>query len=101
METTLILIKEYCEHCKIEQSFVQSLQEEGLLEITVVSDELYIKEEQLNELEQFRRWHYDLNINIEGIDALKHLINKVTKMQHEINHLKNKLQVHGEEWFRS
>lgn len=95
METTLILIKEYCEQCKIEQQFVQSLQEEGLLEITMVSDELYIKEEQLNDLEQFRRWHYDLNINIEGIDAMKHLINKVTKMQQEINHLKNQLRLHG------
>ena len=95
METTLILIKEYCEQYEIEQHFVQSLQEEGLLEITVVSDELYIKEEQLNELEQFRRWHYDLNINIEGIDAMRHLINKVTKMQQEINHLKNQLRLHG------
>ena len=95
METTLILIKEYCEQYKIEQRFVQSLQEEGLLEVTVVSDELYIKEEQLNELEQFRRWHYDLNINIEGIDALRHLINKVTKMQQEINHLKNQLRLYG------
>ncbi|HWV72431.1 MAG TPA: chaperone modulator CbpM [Pseudosphingobacterium sp.] len=95
METTLILIKEYCEQCEIEQQFVQSLQEEGLLEITVVSDELYIKEEQLNDLEQFRRWYYDLNINIEGIDAMKHLINKVTKMQQEINHLKNQLRLHG------
>jgi hypothetical protein len=95
METTLILIKEYCEQYEIEQHFVQSLQEEGLLEITVVSDELYIKEEQLNELEQFRRWHYDLNINIEGIDAMRHLVNKVTKMQQEINHLKNQLRLHG------
>ncbi|MFC6103262.1 chaperone modulator CbpM [Olivibacter domesticus] len=95
METTLILIKEYCEQYEIEQHFVQSLQEEGLLEITVVSDERYIKEEQLNELEQFRRWHYDLNINIEGIDAMRHLINKVTKMQQEINHLKNQLRLHG------
>lgn len=97
METTLILIKEYCTQYQIEQKFVESLREEGLIEVTVLSNELYIKEEQLNELERFRRWHYELNINIEGMDAMKHLINKVTKMQQEINQLKSRLRFHEED----
>ncbi|GAA4804763.1 chaperone modulator CbpM [Olivibacter ginsenosidimutans] len=98
MESTLILIKEYCAQCHVEHTFVQSLQDEGLIDITVIADERYLPEEQLEDLEQFRRWYYDLHINIEGIDALRHLVRKVNHMQQEIKSLKNRLRLHEEGW---
>lgn len=98
METTLILVKEYCVKCDVEQTFVQLLMEEGLLDVTVVQEEWYIDEEQLEALEQYRRWHYDLHINVEGIDAMKHLIGKVKSMQEEISDLKNRLRLHEKGW---
>jgi len=98
METTLILIKEYCTQCGVEYAFVESLQEEGLINAIIIADEYYIDEEQLDDLEQFRRWHYDLHINIEGIDALRHLVGKVSKMQEEIKLLRNRLKLHEENW---
>ncbi|QNL50726.1 hypothetical protein H8S90_03765 [Olivibacter sp. SDN3] len=94
METTLILISEYCTHCKVEQTFIQSLHEEGLIELAVVEKEYYISEEQLDDLEQFRRWYYDLHVNIEGIDAMKHLVQKLRVMQQEIDQLKNRLKLY-------
>jgi len=98
MEATLILVKEYCTKCNVEQEFVQLLQDEGLLEVKVVEEEWYIDKEQLEDLEQYRRWHYDLHINVEGIDAMKHLIKKVRSMHQEINRLKNRLRLHEEGW---
>jgi hypothetical protein len=35
--------------------------------------------------------HYDLNINVEGIEAITHLLARVEKMQQEIISLKNKI----------
>lgn len=94
MEAALILISEYCAQCKVEQTFIQSLRDEGLIELTVVEEEHYISEEQLDDLEQFRRWYYDLHVNIEGIDALKHLVKKVRIMQQEIDQLKSRLKLY-------
>lgn len=98
METTLILVKEYCVKCDVKQEFIQLLMEEGLLDVRVVRKEWYIDEAQLEVLEQYRRWHYDLHINVEGIDAMKHLIGKVKSMQQEINSLKNRLRLHEKGW---
>lgn len=98
MGATMILIKEYCTQCGVEYAFVESLQAEGLINATIIADEYYINEEQLDDLEQFRRWHYDLHINIEGIDALRHLVGKVSKMQAEIKLLRNRLKLHEEDW---
>jgi len=97
MGTTRILIKEYCEQCAVEYTFIQLLQDEGLIQLTMIANEPYIDETQLDDLEQFRRWHYDLHINIEGIDALKHLVGKVHHMQQEIKWLKERLKLHEDE----
>ena len=40
------------------------------------------------------RLHYDLEINMEGIDAITHLLKKLQTMQDEISVLKNKLRVY-------
>lgn len=99
MGTTFILVKEYCAQSAVEEGFIRSLYEEGLIELNVQADEWYIKEEQLQELERFRQWHYDLHINIEGIDAMRHLIGKIQRMQTEIKQLKSRLRLHEEgEW---
>jgi cell shape-determining protein MreC len=38
------------------------------------------------------RWYYDLDINIEGIEALNYLLEKVKSLQEEIQQLKNELR---------
>ena len=44
------------------------------------------------ELEQFVRWHNELEINAEGIEALHHLLHRVKKMQLEIDSLTHELK---------
>ncbi len=38
--------------------------------------------------------HYDLNINLEGIDAIYHLLNRVSALQQELETVKNRLKFH-------
>ena len=51
---------------------------------------LYICDE-IHKLEKFVRLHYDLDINIEGIETINHLLEKIEEMQKEIVRLRNKM----------
>jgi hypothetical protein len=81
-----------CQMHSIEPSFVHTLCEYGLIEITRIESSEFIHVSQLCELEKMIRLHYDLQINIEGIEAITHLVRRVEKMQEELNHLKNQLK---------
>lgn len=78
---------------QIEPDFIAQLENEGLIEITVIDNKSYINVSQLKNLEQYIRWHYDLSINIEGIDVIKSLLDKMSDMQNEILRLKEKLRL--------
>lgn len=84
----------FCENHKIEFSFIQSLSEFGLIEIISVEEKPYILLEHLKNTEQMIRLHYDLDINIEGIDAISHLLQKMNSLQKELNSLRNRLGIY-------
>lgn len=89
----LITPEECCSHYDIELTFIQSLNEYGLIDFLSVEEKQFIHNTQLYDLEKFIRLHYELGINIEGIDAIAHLLQKMKNLQEEIADLKNKLQV--------
>lgn len=95
MQPELIRITEYCINYDVEPSFIISLEESGIIILTLIGEDKFIHEDQFGELERYIHLHYDLQINIEGIDAIRHLLHKVDHLQHEIARLKNKLHLHG------
>ena len=94
MQTELIIVSEYCHKCQIEPSFIDLLQEEGLIEIRTEGDEHYLLVSQLPEVERYSRMYYDLSINMEGIDAIHHLLERMEGMRREMNSLRNQLLVY-------
>ena len=86
-----------CSYYSIERSFIQSLNEYGLLTIISVEEKQFIPNTELQQLEKFIRLHYELGINLEGIDAIGHLLLKMKDMQEEITLLKDKLQIWNEQ----
>jgi hypothetical protein len=92
MEPKYISITEFCSCHQVQYSFINSLSETGLLEITVIEEDEFIDREQLRELERMMRLHYDLEINIQGIDAINNLLNKVSELQDEVKFLQNRLR---------
>ena len=93
-EENLIPANEFCLHHNIDVSFIHSLKEYGLVELTVIDDAPFVTIMQLSELEQLVRLHYDLDINLEGIDAIIHLLKKLQTMQDELIILKNSLRLY-------
>ncbi|MFA9390165.1 MAG: chaperone modulator CbpM [Prolixibacteraceae bacterium] len=90
----LIPLSDFCGSHNIEISFVSSLQQNGLIEITIDDDHSFINNEQLRQLEQFVHFHYELDINLEGIETITHLLQQMNKMQDEIITLQNKLRLY-------
>lgn len=94
MQTDLIIVSEYCQKCHIDPSFILLLEEGGLIDIDTVGGEKYLLSSQLRELEQYTRMYYDLSINIEGIDAIHHLLNRMESLHQEMNRLRNRLRLY-------
>lgn len=94
MKMELIAIMEYCEYSKIEVDFIKLLKAEQLIELQLVSGQEYISVEQLPTLEQYARWYYEMEINLQGIDALSNMLEKVKALQEEVNELQVKLKLY-------
>lgn len=94
MSTEFMTVTECCHHHHIETSFIRSLGQAGLIEITVVETQECIHLDQLPHLEQYIRWHYDLDINTEGIETIRHLLDRVRDLHRELEGLKSRLKVY-------
>ncbi|ADV45071.1 chaperone modulator CbpM [Bacteroides helcogenes] len=96
MQNELIIISEYCEKCQIEPSFIDMLQESGLIDIRIEGGERCLPFDELPDVERYCRMYYDLSINMEGIDAIHHLLERMDEMQREIHALRGRLRLFGE-----
>ncbi len=95
METEdLIPLQEIIKHHDVESTFIDSLLEFGLIKVTIVEETRYVFKEQISELEKMIRWHYELDINLEGIETICHLLQRVTSLQEELNAVKNRLSIY-------
>ena len=94
MPGQLISTDDFCTHYKVEYSFISSLQQNGLIEIITIDGHSFIDHDHLKNVERLVRLHYDLDINLEGIEAITYLLNRVKNMQDEIFVLKNRLSVY-------
>ena len=90
----LIPADAFCASHNIEISFIRSLQETGLIEIMTVEEKGYIQTSQLQELEKIIRLYYELDINLEGIETINHLLQRINHLQDEITALKNRLRLY-------
>lgn len=86
-----IPLEQLCVHYEIEMSFFQGLMEHDLLQITTIEQTHYLHVDCLHELERILRLHQDLYINLEGIDSVLHLLNKIDVLQRELGEIKKRL----------
>ena len=89
-----ILVSHFCNHTQIEVSFVENLQEYGLVTFEERENEVFIEEKDINEIEKMFRLHHDLGINFEGLDAIKQMLKRMKKMEKQMNFLQKQLRIH-------
>jgi hypothetical protein len=90
----MISAADFCTSHKVEMSFVEALKESGLIEVAVLERQSYIPFEELGKLEKLIRFHYELDINVEGIETIMHLLQQVDRMQKENFLLKSRLRLY-------
>lgn len=90
----LVAVDEFCASHNIEISFISSLQQNGLIEITTIEQTGFIDAGQLPQVEKFIRFYYELDINIEGIETISHMLERIRSMQEEIIALRNRLRLY-------
>ena len=92
-QRNLIAANDICVYHNVEYTFINSLQEAGLVELQVVNKTTYIPESELRKLEKMIRLHRELEINIAGIEAITHLLERVEQMQEEMRLLRNRVRM--------
>ena len=91
MQPNLIPVSEFCVYHHVEISFVQLLEQQGLIETIIVEQSVYVQQEQLPRLEKFVRLHQDLSIHPDDLDVVIDLIERVESLQDQVTHLQNRL----------
>jgi chaperone modulatory protein CbpM len=90
----LIAVNEFCVSHDIDVSFITSLHDAGLIEIISIKEQVFIEREQLSQLEKIIHLYFELDINLEGIETIAHLLRKIESLLNEINMLRNHLQLY-------
>lgn len=62
---------------KIDMDFFNDLVEAGLIETVEEKDTLYLHYDKLAHFEKLVTWHYDLEINIPGLEVICRLLEKM------------------------
>lgn len=90
----LIPASDFCISHNIEISFIDSLSENGLIDITTIDETVFLYPNQLEHIEKIYRLYFDLGINLEGIETITYLLDRIDEMQNEIIYLQNRLRLY-------
>lgn len=75
----------------IEVTFFDDLVDFGLLNVQTENDILYISYEDLPAFERFTNWHYDLEINLPGLEVIHDMLQKMEDLKKKNHELMRKL----------
>ena len=90
----LIEVDEFCANHNIGLSFISALQQTGLIKIKTIKETGFIEPKQLLQLEKIVRLYYELDINLEGIETIFYLLQRINSMHDEITFLRNRLRLY-------
>jgi hypothetical protein len=81
-----------CTHYHVDLSLIRAIGEYGLIDIDAAENDLLVPASGLTALERIVRLHTELEINLEGIAAITHILERVKGLQDEVTALKYRLR---------
>ena len=91
-QTNFISAEIFCANHQIDLPFVLELNNTGLIEMNFIDNAAYLSEVQLPIVEKIIRLHFELDINMEGIEAVTHLLSRIDALEQHLIRLQNKIQ---------
>lgn len=86
-----IALPDLCNYYEMEMSFFSDLSEYGLIEMHIIEETHYLHKDHIVDLEKIIRLRDELDLNLEGIDTVFNLLQKIDHLNSELNLLKNRL----------
>lgn len=91
-DNSLIPAIDFCTSHQVKIELVHTLNKQGLIEVITHKKLLFIPENQVKKLERILVFHRELDINLEGVETILSLLQRMESMQEHILELENKLQ---------
>lgn len=82
----------------IEVTFFDELVDSGLLNIETENEIHYLMYEDLPTFERFTNWHYDLEINLPGLEVINSMLQKMKNLNQINRELMQKLSAINEKY---
>lgn len=82
----------------IEITFFDELVDSGLLNIETDNEIRYLMYEDLPTFERFANWHYDLEINLPGLEVINSMLQKMKSLNQINRELMQKLSAINERY---
>lgn len=88
----LIPVQYFCECYGVELAFLQQLHQEELIELVQEEENIFLDQNRLAEAEKLCRLHQELEINLQGLETINHLLQTIDYLQKENASLRNRLR---------
>ena len=75
-------------------TFFESLGDLGLIEVITIDETYYVHHDNIFKVEKIIRIHKDLEVNLEGIDVVLNLLDRIETLQQELTAATNSLRLH-------
>ncbi|AYM99839.1 chaperone modulator CbpM [Chryseobacterium sp. C-71] len=82
----------------VEITFFDELVDYGLLRVETEDNIRYLIYEDLHVFEKFTNWHYDLEINLPGLEVIHDMLSKMEDLKRKNRELMNKLSAISERY---
>jgi hypothetical protein len=83
-----------CRHYQVEEAFMNHLTEYGLIETVFDGETQCIDMDQLHKMEKIIRMYHELEVNMEGIDVIFNLLQKIMALQDELARTRDRLRIY-------
>ena len=92
----LIVVDQFCRHHGIALTFISALQDYGMVEIIVIDEKQYFPMQELSTVEKIIRLYHELDINLEGIDVIMTLLERISDLQNQLLSVQNRLNFYNQ-----
>ncbi len=87
----LISADDFCLHHHISYTFITRLCDAGLVDVVTINEQHYLPIDKLKEVEKLVSFHTDLEVNIEGIEVIAHLLQQMQELQRQLRDTQKRL----------
>ena len=84
MKNITISVVQFSQYQQIEPQFVLDLYQNGLVVLHERNQEFFIEEDDLTNVERYIKFHYELGVNLEGLEVINHLLKQIEVLQKQI-----------------